>query len=549
MPDPSTLRVGVLCGHRSVQRWQAEAVARLFAVRGVAPAVWIALQQEAAASAPRRTKKPGTSLFARIAQLLPQPMDHDALNEQDPAPLLAQLRTLAVHTNADRCELDADVIAALTGLQLDLVLVLSDFRPDAAELGHPRLGAWSFHPGLFRNSIHEDLFRDPATAALQLIRYDATGDVRVLREGSFVGAMNEPPVDAALMNCARWPAQVAMEVLAGNADAASGLSGVQLAPDIAPRGSMGSLGAYGRAWRRKLFRPNSELSAEWNIGVLHQPITSLLDENASMNVRWLPPPSKGKSRSEPFGYTSDDGQLNVLYRKHSGTTGQSSIARLRPKADNVLKRSRPMLEGAGITGYPYVLEHEGAVHVVVTHTTGTELYRLNEANDGLDRVAILIDLPLHAPTLFHTEGRWWLFATDPALPDCALLAFHAQHLHGPYTAHPLNPLKLDARSARPAGTPFQRDGVWWRPALDASRHSTSAIVLNRIITLTPDLFSEKTVKRIEPFRGTSYGHGLRTLCAMGPITLVDGLRSPTVAANKANANRDKKRSGSSNKRK
>ncbi|MEO8591125.1 MAG: hypothetical protein ABI432_17235 [Flavobacteriales bacterium] len=547
--ETGTLRVGVLCDQQRIPRWQAEAVTRLFAVAGVHPLVWIALEDGAARPAALKQKTPvATGIFAQVTKWLPKPLNPAALFEQDPAPLFGTLRTIVVPASPGLGAFDPEAIATLAPLQLDLVLALSSFRPEAAELGHPRLGVWSFHPTLSGDAIDEELFSDTEHAAVQLIRYDATGDVRVLREGRFANTAIDAPVNEVLMRCALWPAQVAMEVIAGREEAARG-SAAALAPESAPQSALASAAAVWRGWRRKLFRQRPELALEWNIGVLHQPISALLEEGASMNVRWLPPPSAGRTRSEPFGYTTEDGQLNVLYRKHSVTTGQSSIARLRPKADNVLKRSRPMLEGAGITGYPYVVEHEGAVHVVVTHTTGTDLYRLNTTNDGLDHLVSLVAEPLHAPTLFQVEGRWWLFATDPALPDIALLAFHANDLQGPYTAHALNPLKMDVTSSRPAGTPFQRDGVWWRPALDASRPDTSAVVLNRIVILTPDLYVEETVRRIEAFRGTTYGRGLRTLCAMGPITLVDGLRSPIVSADKATTSRSKKRSGSSSKRK
>ena len=556
MPNESArLRVGVVCGQHAIQRWQAEAVSRLFAVRSVEPAIWVALDQVAAPPTARADARrtEGTGLLARLTRWLPQPLRPIALNEHSPAQLFGELFTISVPTDGT-CTFDAAAIATIAAARLDAVLVLSAVRPDASDLGDPRYGVWTFGPSISKQAPDEDLFSDPKRAALQLIRYDASGEARVLREGRFTGhdsagaVLKEPPIDAVLMNCALWPAQVAQEVLLGRPDAASGSTVLALTPALEQRGAMAALSVFWKGWRKKLFPPNEVPVMEWNIGLLHQPIDALLDPNASMNVRWLPPPSAGRSRSEPFGYLADDDQLNVLYRKHSVSTGQSSIARLRPKTDNVLKRSRPMLEGAGITGYPYVVLEQGVVYVVVTHTTATDLYRLNPANDGLDRVSLLIDQPLHAPTLFHMDDRWWLFATDPALPDAALLAFHAPKLEGPYTAHAMNPLKLDASCSRPAGTPFQRDGVWYRPTLDASERGTFSVVINRILTLTPDLFAEEPAKRMESFRGTQYGHGVRTLCAMGPITLVDGLRSPVVGASKANASRGKRRSGSSRKR-
>jgi hypothetical protein len=45
------------------------------------------------------------------------------------------------------------------------------------------------------------------------------------------------------------------------------------------------------------------------------------------------------------------------------------------------------------------------------------------------------------------------------------------------------------------------------------------------------------VQRIAGFPASAYGEGVRTLSAMGGLTLVDGLRSPTVSSAKANGAR------------
>jgi len=67
--------------------------------------------------------------------------------------------------------------------------------------------------------------------------------------------------------------------------------------------------------------------------------------------------------------------------------------------------------------------------------------------------------------------------------------------------------------------------------LDTSDPDTmSVVVLNRIDELTPQRFREVPMKRFAGFRGTTYGHGVRTLCAMGNITLVDGVRDPLAVA-------------------
>ena len=45
-----------------------------------------------------------------------------------------------------------------------------------------------------------------------------------------------------------------------------------------------------------------------------------------------------------------------------------------------------------------------------------------------------------------------------------LSIYWADRIRGPWRPHALNPVKLDARSSRPAGALFRRDGKWIRPA-------------------------------------------------------------------------------------
>ena len=62
--------------------------------------------------------------------------------------------------------------------------------------------------------------------------------------------------------------------------------------------------------------------------------------------------------------------------------------------------------------------------------------------------------------------------------------------------HRLNPLKIDVTSSRPAGPLFERDGMLLRPAQDCSSTYGAAVVLHRIVELTPDRFQEQCLGRI-----------------------------------------------------
>lgn len=431
-----------------------------------------------------------------------------------------------------------------SGNSPDVVLFLCGSTPSEAQL---KISAcWCFQgpdgvaPANIPPGTREALTDHPITY-FELVDRSTS---KALRNGSFPTYHGLPILTAehVLGHAASWPA-LALRELVSHATIHTGPAAAR-SPEIPVPGNI-SMALYHLAHllTRAVLNADDRHGGDWNIGLLHQPIHVLLDEEASMNVRWFPPPSSGKGRMEPFGYLAADGELNVLYRKADGNAGGSSIARLRPKPDNILKRSRAMLEVERDHAYPYVVLINGVPHVLRTvRSEGTtDLYRVNDANDGLDPVAVLLDVALHSPTLFEHAGRWWLLGTQEPLRDAALYAYHGASPTGPFAPHVSNPVKCDVRSARPAGTPFIHEGILWRPALDVSDPQRPAVVLNRVLSLSPDTFAEEPGRMLEGFKSTAYGRGVRTLCAMGEVTLVDGLRSPVLSAAKANAGRSKHR--------
>jgi hypothetical protein len=293
-----------------------------------------------------------------------------------------------------------------------------------------------------------------------------------------------------------------------------------------------------RAFLRFLSRTRSAVAisaeqrerSEWNLGIIYQPISALLEERPSLNPRWLPPPSPGSSRSTPFGYVMD-GQLNMLYTKRDRVSGASEIARLRPKRDNVLKRSRTMLQGDGGAAHPFVLVHGGKTWVVVERpgTGRTELHILNASNDALEFHSTLVDAPLRSPTLFTHAGRWWLLGTCGPGADHDLYIYHADDLPGPYRPHALMPALTDARNARPAGTPFLHQGVLYRPVSDRTTPDGQVAIV-RVDALTPTTFRQTRVKVFKAIKGSPWSGGLGSISAVDGMTLVEGSRGRALTS-------------------
>jgi hypothetical protein len=76
-----------------------------------------------------------------------------------------------------------------------------------------------------------------------------------------------------------------------------------------------------------------------------------------------------------------------------------------------------------------------------------------------------------------------------------LHGFHAPGLFGPWTPHSRRPLKMDARSARPAGRLINEGGRLLRPAQDCSTGYGQGLVLNELEVLNGSEFRERAVRR------------------------------------------------------
>ncbi|MBZ0207804.1 MAG: hypothetical protein K8H89_15920 [Flavobacteriales bacterium] len=529
------LRIGIVCHGPQLLHWQAECVRELQRVTGVE----LTLVLET-----RPPSRGNTSILYRW--WLQRPSRTSALRMEDGAAVLEGLHRIKA---TDRSE--ADLLQELEPYRLDILLQFTAGELPAPLLQLPRSGVWRIHHGDTTGQVQGvpglwEAFHDSRSTVAKLVRLTEAGG-SVLRSGrfpTFLGSI-DATAGGVLLCCSLWPAQVCRALLAGDADAAAGADAGPIARANRQPGNVEMLRVLLKQGAgKRLAKASAEsTSEEWNIGVLPHPVGTLLKDEPSLNVRWLPPPAAGQYRSTPFGLV-DQGRLNVLYEKFDLKMGKGLIGRLRPKKDNNLKRSRTVLESDGSLSYPFIVEQGGAILAVPEQvSTGrVDLYLLDEDRSSLTFVSTLLQEGLYSPTLFEHDGRWWLFGTLAPLEDAMLCAYHADRLEGPYTAHLLNPIKVDLASSRPAGTPFRYEGQLWRPARDGSISPGGRIALNHVTELSPTRFHEEPVKYIEPLKGP-WSHGLRTLSKVGDITLVDGMRSPTGKTKRKAGNKASKKRG------
>lgn len=544
------LRIGILCNGLVFRQWEAEAIRSVQAVPGAGIVLLVENAEAAGKVEGTLRSTPMLKYLLRYPWRMvlylqyrrrffrPEAMRAVDMSEELGNVPRMQCKPQRKGSSEYFAQPDLDAIASHAP---DVLLRFGFNIIRGSILQLPHYGVWSFHHGdelKYRGGppgFWEIMHREPVTAAILQRLTDKLDGGIVLRKGWFntIDHSLQETVDTLLRTSAQWPALVCRGIIAGNTAAAEGTpSGTEAPVFKYPRNFTFLRFLWIQASNKLRFhRKKQNHHEQWNIGILNQPIATLLEDKPNLNARWLPEPGKGQFRADPFGYERD-GELNVLYEKYDYRTGLGEISRLRPKADNVLKRSRTMLATEAHLSYPYTVAHGDTVYCIPESAEHgkVEVYKVHANNDQLEHVGTLLDEPLVDPTLFEHDGLWWLFGTKPPLTNVELHIYWSRDFMGPYTAHALNPVKHDVRSARPAGTPFRRGDELWRPAQDSSLTYGGRIAFNRITALTPEAFAEVTEKWLEPFRGTTFNKGIHTVAAIGNITLVDGKRYITAQA-------------------
>jgi hypothetical protein len=265
---------------------------------------------------------------------------------------------------------------------------------------------------------------------------------------------------------------------------------------------------------------------DWQIGFVDAPIESVVASDGELPITWLAG-RPGRFAADPFGLERD-GALHVFFEDYDQHRARGTISHVEIAADGTPGAPEPVLDPGVHTSYPFLIEDQGSIFLLPETSAAGKLV-LYEALDFPRRwrpaTTMLDDIPAVDASVIEYGGAWWMFATrSDRGPNHNLFIWHAPRLTGPWTAHARNPVKTDARSARPGGTPFWSEGRLYRPSQDDSHGYGGRVVVNEVEVLTPSAFVERPVRWIEPPRDSAYPDGLHTLAGAGTRTLIDGNR-------------------------
>ena len=271
----------------------------------------------------------------------------------------------------------------------------------------------------------------------------------------------------------------------------------------------------------------------WRAAIVGAPLARILARGSLENlpVVWLPAMGPFRFMADPFGHWVA-GRLHVFVETYDYRVRIGRIEVFVYDANYTLLDHLPALAEPWHLSYPFVFEAEGETWMLpeAHKSRGLTLYRAARFPDRWEvahRIA-LDHTPIDATPLFHA-GRWWLFYTIAAREIDKTAALHvawAEQLAGPW--HPLarNPVRFDAGSCRPGGTPMLLDGRIMQPVQDCTRTYGGAIRPLWFDSLEPDRVSCTVGEPLPiPPAFAPFVEGMHTLSAAGGATLIDVKRT------------------------
>jgi hypothetical protein len=224
-----------------------------------------------------------------------------------------------------------------------------------------------------------------------------------------------------------------------------------------------------------------------------------------------------------------DGRHFVFFEEFMYATVQGHISVMEIMPDGSYSPATTVLKKPYHLAYPYMFEWKGALFMVPdsSRDRSLQLFRCTKFPDEWTLEALLMkDVSAADATLHEIDGRWWMFTTiaDPAVLNYdELHLFYADSPIGPWQPHPLNPVKSDVRSARPAGRLFEKAGALYRPAQDCSVRYGYGIRINRIHRLDVREYEETEAGTILPNWDPNL-IATHTLNSCPGLTVIDGKR-------------------------
>jgi hypothetical protein len=285
-----------------------------------------------------------------------------------------------------------------------------------------------------------------------------------------------------------------------------------------------SSSALKRAYQLCLFSPH------WRVGWRFVDDGDVWESHSLAGQPWNDIADPGfRFYADPFPYTFG-GKTFVFVEEFDHRQGKGTIAAIPFDEKGQTGPAISVLSEPWHLSYPFVFEYRGGVWMVPESSEAKKisLYRADPFPSRWTReIDLVSDIDAHDASLVQFAGKWWIFATvrNPlggAMDSLSI--FFADELFGPWSAHPLNPVLIDAGGARQAGQFLQRGGKLWRPVQDCRGGYGRGLGLAEVRTLSEYDFDQVVHTVLRP-NANWPGRRLHTLNRFGRLECIDGSRN------------------------
>jgi hypothetical protein len=284
-----------------------------------------------------------------------------------------------------------------------------------------------------------------------------------------------------------------------------------------------SSAAVKRAYQLCLFSPH------WRVGWRFVDDGGVWESHSLAGKPWTVIADPGfRFYADPFPYTFG-GKTFVFVEEFDHREGKGTIAAIPFDEQGQTGPAIPVLSEPWHLSYPFLFEHRGEIWMIPESSAAKKI-SLYRADPFPSRWTLEVDaiagIDAHDASLLQFAGKWWIFATvrnELGGAMDSLSIFFADELFGPWSAHPLNPVLIDAGGARQAGQFLQRGGKLWRPVQDCRGGYGRALGLAEVTTLNEHSFDQVLHTVLYPNVDWP-GRRLHTLNRFGRLECIDGSR-------------------------
>jgi len=523
MMEKKGLLFGVICDNLNVERWQLNCIKKMLDLEHV-EAVLMILIDDTKLSKQLMGRAPLRSIFPPKTTSITSLINNASIIECD-----------SVRTETGEGTFSKKDLEQIKGFEVDFLLNISSSKIGGEITKLLRFGVWEFQHGSDLAPYFWGVSNEEPVTFAGLYKLSNKNENILMKKGYFSTIKdsykkNREHITSAITE---WPAWVCRDILNDNASYMHHGS-ISINHPNFEQPTAKEIGRFmAKMLKNKSQRMFSKLFSYeyWNIGIVYKPIHEFLSDS-SVDIKWLVS-KKDLYYADPFAYQDEDG-LRILMEEldYRVVKGYISGVNVNPKKEwDIVAFDQAMMKFPCHMSYPFILEHENQVYCIpeTSEIKEASIYKLDKSSKEWIKVkTILEDFRAVDSTIIKYGDYWWLFCTKSFSTiqshNNELHIFYATDLFGDWKPHSLNPVKIDIRSSRPAGTPFIHEDQLFRPAQDCSKTYGGRIILNRIKTLTISQFEEESVCFVEPQGDSLYPDGVHTISSAGGVTIIDGKR-------------------------